>query len=612
MSHGNTADDASQDESTLEALASLPTFYHPTASPDGERIAYYYDGTGRNELYVQDVATGDRTRVSDGNVPKDARYPFVWHPDGDRLFMHVDDDGDEQNDVHLITLDGETETVVENDGQSLLFDVGDGGTTLVYATTTSGQMNVHRYDADAEEASQLTDHDQPAWQARLSPDGDRIAYVANEREDLENQDVYVMAADGSEKRRLDVGDVGCEASVAGWHPDGDRLLVGDDSANVDRVGLYDLETDSVTWYGAGEYEERPQYVLPDGDRLLAVRVRECAKVPVVYDTADPSSGRELDLPEGAATLPDGPQANGVLADGRVLVTNQTSTTRQTVYAYDLDADEAEVVVEPDYGEFDPEDFVDAEVVTYESTDGLEIEALVYDSGERPSPGMVLVHGGPHVSETKRFDARKQFLLDEGYSLIVPNYRGSTGRGREFKNRIHGDWGGMEQEDVREAGRWLKERDWIDADRVGVYGGSYGGYSTYMQLVENPDFWTAGGAWVGMTDLLSLYEESMPHFKTTLEEQLGDPEENAEFYRERSAITHVDALSAPLLMVHGVNDPRCPVSQARDFRAALEDRGLEEGVDFEYEELGEQGHGSTDVDDKIRSFRLLADFLDRRL
>jgi dipeptidyl aminopeptidase/acylaminoacyl peptidase len=129
---------------------------------------------------------------------------------------------------------------------------------------------------------------------------------------------------------------------------------------------------------------------------------------------------------------------------------------------------------------------------------------------------------------------------------------------------------------------------------------------------HPEAWTTGVAWVGITDLPRLYEESMPHFKTTLERQLGDPEENAAFYRERSPVNHVEDMTAPILMVHGVNDPRCPVSQARVFRDALEDRGWVAGDDFRYEELGEEGHGSSDIDQKIRAYRIMAEYLADRM
>ncbi|MFC6954287.1 S9 family peptidase [Halorubellus litoreus] len=630
---------AGSDDDTLEALASLPEFYHPTVSPDGDRIAFYHDETGRNELYVLDVESGERTQVSDGNVPENAMYPIAWDADGDRVFFHRDqDDGDEQNDIYAITLDGDVDLVVETDGQTNLQDVSPDGSRLLYSTTATGQMNLHVHDVATGESTQLTAYDRPASFGQFSPDGDRVAYRTNERDDLDNEDPYVASlaaldadrdegvapaggedagasGDGDaavDAHRLDVGDVGAETTIADWFPSGDAVLLSDDSEDTTRPGVYDLESGSVTWYGSPDREEVPAFVLPDGDGFLARRARDCAEVAVHYERDDTDAATELDLLEGVARFPGSSADDGVLADGRVLVTHETPTTRQRLLAHDLDADASDSLVDAEYGRFDPDDFAPCDVVTYESTDGLDIEALVYDSGERPSPAIVMVHGGPSAAESRRFNARVQFLVDEGYTVMLPNYRGSTGRGREFKHRINGDWGGMEQVDVAEAGRWLKRRDWVDAERVAVYGGSYGGYSTYMQLVQRPGFWSAGAAFVGMTDLELLYEKSMPHFQSYLEQLVGDPDEDADLYRDRSAITHVDDMEDPLLMVHGVNDPRCPISQARTFRDALLERGWEEGEEFEYVELGEEGHTSTDADHKIRTFRLTADFFDRRL
>ena len=627
---------AGSDDDTLEALASLPEFYHPTVSPDGDRVAYYHDRSGRNELYVLDVETGERTQVSDGNVPENAMYPIAWDADGDRVFFHRDQDaGDEQNDVYAITLDGDVELVVETDGQTVLQDVSPDGSRLLYSTTATGQMNLHVHDVETGESTQLTAYDRPVALGTFSPDGDRVAYRTNERDDLDNEDPYVAdlpergadvapageALDASESgdaaatvdaRRLDVGAVGAETSIVDWFPSGDAVLLSDDSEDTTRPGVYDLESGTVTWYGSPDHEEVPGFVRPDGDGFLARRARKCAAIPVHYERADPDAATELDLPEGVAMFPGSSADDGVLADDRVLLTHESPTTRKRLLAYDLDADATETLVDAAYGRFEPDDFAPCDVVTYESTDGLDIEALVYDSGERPSPAIVMVHGGPSAHVSLRFNDRVQFLVDEGYTVLLPNYRGSTGRGREFKHRINGDWGGMEQVDVAEGGRWLKRQDWVDEDRVAVYGGSYGGYSTYMQLVQRPGFWSAGAAFVGMTDLELLYEESMPHFKSYLEQLVGDPEEDADRYRDRSAITHVDDMTDPLLMVHGVNDPRCPISQARTFRDALLERGWEEGEEFEYVELGEKGHTSTDTDHKIRTFRLMADFFDRRL
>ncbi|ELZ75448.1 dipeptidylaminopeptidase/acylaminoacyl-peptidase [Haloferax larsenii JCM 13917] len=614
------------DTSVLERLASLPTAIHPTASPTGDKVAFYYDVTGRNELHVLDVETGTIEQWSDGEVPRNARWPVVWGADGDRVFFHLDDDGDEQNDIYAIDRSGTAEPVVEMDGQVTLSDVGSDGETLLVGSSRDGQMNLYRHDLSADETTKLTDYDRAVWGAILSPDCDRIAYGTNESDDDTNYDVYVADIDGSNPRNLDIGETGAEAMPVDWGPEGDRLLVSDNTPDLNRCGVYDLATDEVTWVGDGDYEEVPIAFLADGTKLLATRTRRAATVPVVYDI-ESGTANEFDLPEGVSVF--GRTSDHCLSDNRVLVSHTTPTTRKELLAYGLETDAAETLLEADHGDFSTDDFADAEyfrfesdgvpetpakAVEHDSYDELEIGALFYDSGVRPSPLIVNPHGGPRAQDSKSFDLYTQFLVQCGFSVLQVNYRGSTGRGREFVEQIYDDWGGAEQGDVATAVEHVLEtHDWIDEDRVVVFGGSYGGYSAYWQAVQYPDLYAASIAWIGLTDLREMYETTMPHFRTELMDvNLGSPDENPNLYTERSPITHVENVDAPMFMVHGVNDRRVPVSQARLFRHALDDHGYEEGVDYEYEELGAEGHASSDIDQKIRMFELLADFLDRRV
>jgi dipeptidyl aminopeptidase/acylaminoacyl peptidase len=455
-----------------------------------------------------------------------------------------------------------------------------------------------------------------------------MAYATNESDDYDNVDTYVADADGSNARNLEIGETGAESAPADWSPDGDALLVSDNSADLTRAGVYDLETDGVTWLGDGAHEEDPAFFLPDGERVVVTRTRDATVVPVVYDLAT-GEGREFDVPDGVATFGLGGGGEWVLEDGRVMLLHTTPTRRPELLAYDLEADEYGTLLEAEYGPFSPDDFADAEYFTFAS-DGvpetpqravehdpyeeLQIGAILYDSGERPSPLIVNPHGGPRHRDTLSFGYRTQFLVSRGFSVLQVNYRGSTGRGREFVEELYDDWGGAEQGDVASAAEHvLAEYDWLDEDRVVVYGGSYGGYSAYWQMVQFPDLYAAGVAWVGVSDLFDMAENTMPHFRSELMvKYLGEPDENEALYEERSPVTHVENVDAPLLMVHGVNDPRVPVSQARIFRDAMDETGFEEGADYEYEELGEEGHGSSDIDDKIRSLELLDDFLARRV
>ncbi|MFB6205786.1 MAG: TolB family protein, partial [Haloglomus sp.] len=229
----------------LEALATLPNFYHPFAGGTGDEVAVYYDGTGRNELYVVDAETGGRTQVSDGNVPENAMYPFYVGPAGDRFYFHQDEGGDEQNDIMCLHRDGTVEAVIANDDKCDLTDVSADGRYLLYTSDASGQMNLHRYDRSMGESTQLTAHERPVASGLVSPDGEQIAYTTNEADDPDNQDVYVAAADGSDARNLEISDVGAETDVVDWHPDGTALLVSDNTTDRPRCGVYDLESDTV-------------------------------------------------------------------------------------------------------------------------------------------------------------------------------------------------------------------------------------------------------------------------------------------------------------------------------------------------------------------------------
>ncbi|MFD1525017.1 S9 family peptidase, partial [Halolamina salina] len=432
---------------TPEELARLPEFHHPRVGPDGERIAFYYDGTGRNELYVQHVETGERRQISDGEVPRAARWPIAWGADGEEVLFHLDDDGDEQNDIWAIDLDGDAEPVIETPGQASLQDVADDG-RLLYASDEGEQMNLYLFDPAAGESEQLTENDEPVRGGSFAPDDDRIAYTTNETEAMENRDAYVMDLETGESRRLDIGETGSQTAAVDWHPDGERLLVRDDTEDFTNAGVYDLESDEVRWLSGGDAEESPQAFGPDGDHAYALRSENAGRAPIVYDLESGES-ETLDLAEGVASLAGGEH---FLADGRPVFTQTTPDTRSSLLAYDDGA--TETLIEPDYGDIDPDAFVDAEYVTYESADGLEIGALLYDARDRPdgsedeqTPGVVKVHGGPHGQSMQSFDLYAQFLVSEGYSVLLPNYRGSVGRGREFQQAILGDWGGAEQGDI---------------------------------------------------------------------------------------------------------------------------------------------------------------------
>src|SRR5690606_32240327 len=135
-------------------------------------------------------------------------------------------------------------------------------------------------------------------------------------------------------------------------------------------------------------------------------------------------------------------------------------------------------------------------------------------------------------------------------IIKPNIRGSTGYGVAFRDAALKDWGGGDLEDVVAAAKYLRRLPEVDPERIGVWGGSYGGYMTFMAMTKKPNEWKVGAAWVGITDLHIMYDSSMEHFKYFLREQMGDPEAHADLWRDRSAINFFHQMTGKLLIVHG--------------------------------------------------------------
>src|SRR6056297_1875963 len=200
----------------LEEFAALSTLANPTASPTGEEIALYYDVTGRNELHVLDAASGKLTQWSDGEVPRDSGAPLFWGADGDRVYFHSDEGGNEQYDVYACERDGDVEPVVQSSERNVLHDVDQEGKFLLVGSTREGQLHLYRHDLDGDGVTALTDGDSSVWWSVISPTGDRVAYAAGEASDVA---VYVAAADGSWQRELSVGTAGSETRVADWNDD---------------------------------------------------------------------------------------------------------------------------------------------------------------------------------------------------------------------------------------------------------------------------------------------------------------------------------------------------------------------------------------------------------
>ncbi len=285
-----------------------------------------------------------------------------------------------------------------------------------------------------------------------------------------------------------------------------------------------------------------------------------------------------------------------------------------VFVADLEPVQLRQVTDAMLGRLPDEVFLAPELVTIPSFDGLPVPAWLY----RPRtsapggriPAVLSIHGGPEGKERPNYTCGGfyQYLLSRGIAVLAPNIRGSTGFGSAYQKRIHRDWGGDELKDIEVCARYLQELDWVDPQRVAVWGGSFGGFATLSAATRLPQYWACAVAVCGPTNLVTFVRSVPLYWQPIMKELVGDADEDRDFLLSRSPITYANHLRCPLLMVQGANDSR--VVQAESDQ--MVDRLRELGRQVEYLVFPDEGHGLAKRSNMLKAFRVITGFLEGHL
>ncbi|WP_136604477.1 S9 family peptidase [Paenibacillus dokdonensis] len=255
-----------------------------------------------------------------------------------------------------------------------------------------------------------------------------------------------------------------------------------------------------------------------------------------------------------------------------------------------------------------DDLVAPDVVTYNSFDGMEIEALLFRAKEHTANGYTVFwpHGGPQAAERKQFRAMFQYIIAQGYNIFCPNFRGSTGYGSSFVKLVEQDWGEGPRKDCLAGMEWLFEQGISSRDRLFVLGGSYGGYMTLLLAGRNPEYFKAAIDIFGVSNLFTFYNSVPDHWKPIMEQWLGDPERDRERFIKDTPITYLDNMVNPMLIIQGANDPRVVKAESDQIVEALQAQGR----DVEYIVFDDEGHGITKKANEKVAYARMVEFLNR--
>lgn len=306
-------------------------------------------------------------------------------------------------------------------------------------------------------------------------------------------------------------------------------------------------------------------------------------------------------------------ANMSKDERKALIRTYSDKSRGAYYFYDLDSGDFRKLA--DVSPWLNEDHMaDMKPIKYQSRDGLTIHGyLTLPKGVEAVnlPVVVNPHGGPWARDHWGFNPTVQFLANRGYAVLQMNFRGSTGYGREFWEISFKKWGKEMQNDITDGVRWLIDQGIADSTRIGIYGGSYGGYATLAGLAFTPDLYAAGVDYVGVSNIFTLLETIPPYWepmRAMFYEMVGDPEKDAELLKAASPLFHADQIKAPLFVAQGANDPRVKKAESDQIVEALKARG----VDVPYMVKENEGHGFRNEENRFDFYGEMEKFLAKHL
>ena len=582
-------------------------------------LVYTADVTGQPNIWRQRVGPrGDPgpARPMTAFTDRSVRV-IVPSADGRSLYFTADQDGDEQMQIFRLSAQGGDPVPLTNDRKVRheLFRGGADprGRRLLWVDNgrDPADMDAVVFDlARGTSERPLPTHEawtNPIW----DPSGRRFSilqYHSNTR-------IQTFVHDLARKTTVEVLPHTTDESVTGeaWSRDGRSIFVRTDVGREHpQLELVEVSTGKRTVLAAPKGDVEYVRFLPRTSTLLYA-VNEEGYSSLYAARLPGRAHRVASLPSGHTPLSWG-SVLGIAPDGRSAAALWSRGSQpDEIFWFPLERGRAVQLTESMVGGVPDGPLPEPKLVRFPTFDGRKIPAFYYVPKRRPKtpmPAILSVHGGPETQERPEWMYMGLYAYWNacGIAVLAPNIRGSTGYGKSYQKLIHHDWGGAELKDLKAAAEWLRSRPEIDPQRLGVFGGSFGGFATLECVTRLPEYWKVAVDIVGPSNLLTFVKTVPPFWIRFVNEWVGNPEMEAEFLRERSPITYIDQVRAEMLIIQGANDPR--VNKAESDQ--MVERLRANGRSVEYMVFEDEGHGFTKRTNLMKGLGAAARFLSDRL
>ncbi|BEV01330.1 S9 family peptidase [Novosphingobium olei] len=596
----------------LEDLISTRGMLSAAWSADGRQLFFATNLTGRYNIWRVDAAGGWPVQLTQSD---EAQRGLAVSPDGSTLYFQQDHGGDEQYDILAVPTAGgavRNLTATPEVRESGALIAPDGKTIAISTKLRSqGQTNLALLDPDSGKVRALTAEADPQWD--WSPvawaDQGRTLIANRSFTDSSAGEVWAVDIASGKARRL-LGAPKTRIEASGASSDGTVLSVTSNAGTgQDHAGIYSIKDKRWRWLAPTPWSQEAGAMAPDG-KSFVVTTNTDGRTEIALADVATLAVRPVPLQPGvnapAGAVPFSPDSKRLL----VLRSGANAPGQPTVI--DLASGGVAATFPLAVASLDPATLPGSAIVTYPSFDGTRISAVLTipfnARRDGHNPAIVMPHGGPTGQALDSFSGVVAAFASRGYFVIQPNPRGSTGYGQAFQSANYQDLGGGDLKDVLAAKDFLVSSGYVDPARVGITGGSYGGFMTLMAIGRAPDAFAAAVQMFGIIDWRTMWEHEDAGLQAYQKSLLGDPATYPKVYDATSPLTWLKAAKAPLLSLQGDNDIRVPRGQAQQVTDALKARGATAEVVF----YPGEGHGFYKRENQLDSLRRRIEWFDRYL
>ncbi len=598
-------------EYTIEQFMNTVRIGGSSFSADEKSLLFYSNKSGIFNVYSVAVNGGAPSQLT--NSTKESTFGISYFPNDARFLYTYDRGGNENSHLYLRELDGSERDLTPGDKTKANFLGWSHDRKSFFFSTNERDarfFDIFEMPIDTFKPSLIYKDETGFDFGDISNDKKFIAFQKNGGSTADS-DIYLYNAATKELKNI-TGHTGDVANNPETFDVASKYLyyLTDSGSEFKYVSRYDLATGKSEVVEKAPWDVSYTYFSRNG-KYRVTAINEDARTKIkIYDTA---TGKLVSLPQ----LPNADITGVNISPSEKLMAFYLNGDRSpsNLYVYDFATKKATKLTDSLNPEINPADLVDSQVIRYKSFDGVQIPSILYKpkqaSAQSKVPALVLVHGGPGGQTRVGYSPLTQYLVNHGYVILGVNNRGSSGYGKSFYTSDDGKHGREPLWDCVEAKKYLASLGYVDETKIGIAGGSYGGYMVLAALAFKPQEFAVGVDLFGVSNWVRTLQSIPPYwesFRKSLYKEIGDPNTDLENLRAISPLFHADKIVKPLIVLQGANDPRVIKPESDEIVDNIKKRS---GV-VEYVLFDNEGHGFTKKANEVRAYKAILDFLDKYL